>query len=240
MILTAMRVIRTKYGLRLSQHGVVISELRTASGPTHSIFDVLAALIIILRPAGQVGVLGFAGGGMLAPLRGLGMNAPFATVDLDQASYDLFCRHCPQWVTGVQWEHADAVQWLQRQPRKFDLLMDDLSVPQAGDVVKPDICWRVVPDLIHRRLKSGGIAVFNLMAPPGGRWREGLAEITRSFSAARIIHLDDFENRILITGRELPSAQILGTRLRQVLRQLRSRQAGRVHVRSLQLTERSA
>jgi hypothetical protein len=98
----------------------------------------------------------------------------------------------------------------------------------------------VVPDLIQRRLKPDGIAVFNLMSPPGGRWREGLAGITRSFPAARIIHLDDFENRILITGRELPPAQFLGTRLRQVLRQLRSRQARRVHVRSLQFTERSA
>jgi hypothetical protein len=218
-----MRVIRTKYGLRLSQHGVVISELRTAPGPTHSVFDVLAALIIILRPAGRIGVLGFAGGGMLAPLRGLGMSAPFATVDLDQASYDLFCRHCPRWVAGVQWQRADAVQWLKRQTRKYDLLIDDMSVPQAGDVVKPD-----------------GVAVFNLMSPPGGRWREGLARITRSFPAARIIHLDDFENRILITGRELPPAQVLGIRLRQVLRQLRSRQARRIHVRSLPLTGRSA
>jgi hypothetical protein len=235
-----MRVTQTKHGLRLSQHGVVISELRTTPGPTHSVFDVLAALLMILRPGRRVGVLGFAGGGMLAPLQELGMKAPFATVDLDQASYDLFCRHCPQWVTGVQWEHADAVQWLHRQPRKFDLLMDDLSVPQAGDVVKPDICWRVVPDLIQRRLKPDGIAVFNLMSPPEGRWRAGLAGITRSFPAARIIQLDDFENRILITGRKLPPAQALGKQLRQVLRQLRSRQAGRVHVRSLQLPEQSA
>src|SRR5688572_22665040 len=152
-----MRVTQTKHGLRLSQHGVVISELRTTPGPTHSVFDVLAALLIILRPAGRIGVLGFAGGGMLAPLQELEMRTPFATVDLDQASYDLFSRHCPQWVPGVQWEHADAVQWLQRQPCKFDLLMDDLSVPQDGDVVKPDICWRVVPDLIQRRLKPDGI-----------------------------------------------------------------------------------
>ena len=125
---------------------------------------------------------------MLAPLQALGMKSLFATVDLDQASYDLFCRHCPDWVAAVQWQRADAVQWLKRQTGKFDLLMDDLSVPRAGDVVKPDICWRVVPDLMRQRLKPGGVAVFNLMSPPGGRWPIGLAQVTQPFQAARIIH----------------------------------------------------
>jgi spermidine synthase len=236
-ILPAMRVTRTKHGLRLSQHGVVISELRTSPGPTHSVFDVLAAVLILLRPVGRIGVLGFAGGGMLAPLHGLGMKSELATVDLDQASYDLFREHCPKWVAGVRWERADAVQWLRRQTRTFDLLMDDLSVPQAGDVVKPDISWRIVPGLIRRRLKPDGVAVFNLMSPPEDSWPRGLAEVTRGFHTARIIHFDDFENRILIASRELPSAQVLGKQLRQALRQLRSRQAGRVQVRSVPLTE---
>lgn len=232
-----MRVIQTKHGLRLSQHGVVISELRTSPGPTHSVFDVLAALLVLLRPARRSGVLGFAGGGMLAPLQALGMKSLFATVDLDQASYDLFCRHCPDWVAAVQWQRADAVQWLKRQTGKFDLLMDDLSVPRAGDVVKPDICWRVVPDLMRQRLKPGGVAVFNLMSPPGGRWPIGLAQVTQPFQAARIIHLDDFENRIVIAGTDLPSARELGLRLRKLLRQLRSRQAGRLQVRNLRLAD---
>jgi len=220
-----MQVTRTKYGLRLSQHGVVISELRTSPGPTHSVFDVLAALIIMLRPAGRVGVLGFAGGGMLAPLHQLGLKTNFATVDLDQASYDLFCQHCPQWVASVRWQRADAGQWLKRQAGKFDLLMDDLSVSQDGDVVKPDICWSVLPELMRRRLKSDGVAIFNLMSPPGGRWRRSVAELTRSFRAAQIIHFDDFENRILIAGNDLPSAPVLGRRLAEALRQLHSRQA---------------
>jgi hypothetical protein len=100
-------------------------------------------------------------------------------------------------------------------------------------VVKPDISWRVVPDLIRRRLKPDGVAVFNLMSPPGGRWREGVAGITRFFPAARIIHLDDFENRILITGGKLPPTNVLGKELRHALRRLRSRQTARIQVRSL-------
>ena len=53
-----MDITATRHGLRLSQHGVVISEMRTAAGPTHSVFDVLAALVPLLAPRGRVGVLG--------------------------------------------------------------------------------------------------------------------------------------------------------------------------------------
>lgn len=227
-----MRIIRTKLGLRLSQHGVVVTELRTSPGPTHSVFDVLAALIVILRPAGRIGVLGFAGGGMIAPLKALRLQTRLVTVDLDRSSYDLFCRHCPEWVAGVDWQQADAVQWLQRQPRKFDLLMDDLSLPYAGDVVKPDISWNLLPQLIRQRLKPDGLAVFNLLSPPGRSWRRSVAKVSRPFQTTRLIQLNDFENRILVAGTELPSARELGRGLRQALQQICSRQAGRLQVRS--------
>jgi SAM-dependent methyltransferase len=228
-----MKITTTRTGLRLSQHGVVISLLRTSPGPTHSVFDVLAALIAILQPLGRIGVLGFAGGGMMAPLRGLGVEAVIDSVDLDRAGYDLFRQHCPGWASGVNWQQADAVAWLRRQRLKFDLLMDDLSVPHHGDVVKPTVCWSVLPELIHRRLRPGGVAIFNLMLPSNGNWNPDLNRLAGRFKAARIIDFDEFENRILIGGDDLPSARELGLRLRRALRLLRSRQAGRIHLRQL-------
>ena len=228
-----MDITATKHGLRLSQHGVVISELRTAAGPTDSVFDLLAALIAVLAPAGRVGVLGFAGGGMMAPLRGLGVEAAIDSVDIDRAGYDLFRQHCPEWAGRVNWQQADAVQWLRGQRTKFDLLMDDLSVPRAGDVFKPDISWTVLPELIRQRLRPRGFAVFNLMLSPGDSWSAALPKITRHFAAARLVHLDEFENRILIAGDALPTARALGVSLRRELRRLRSRQATRIQVRGV-------
>lgn len=232
-----MQVTRTQHGLRLSQHGVVISELRTTPGPTHSVFDVLAALIILLRPVGRIGVLGFAGGGMLAPLHGLGMKSPFATVDLDQASYDLFCKHCPDWVGGVRWQRADAVKWL-RQRDGFDFLLEDLSVPQDGDVVKPEICWDILPGLIRKKMNRTGVAVFNLVSAPVGGWRLGLEKVTAGFHHACVIEFEEFENRIVIAGNNLPPTAELGRGVRRLLRQLRSRQAERIRVRLLPLAAR--
>jgi hypothetical protein len=223
----------TKHGLRLSQHGVVLSELRITPGPTHSVFDVLAALISLLAPRGRIGVLGFAGGGMMAPLRALGVDTTIDSVDLDKVGYDLFCKHCPEWIDRVNWQQGDAVAWLRQQPTGFGLLIDDLSVPSEGDVVKPSISWKVLPSLIGQRLRPGGSAIFNLLPCPTGKWNPDLERIVGFFHTARIINLDEFENRILVTGDKLPSSREIGRRLRIILKTLRSRQTKRFQVHSL-------
>ena len=227
-----MEITPTKHGLRMSQHGVVVSELRSTPGPTHSVFDVLAALIAVLAPAGRIGVLGFAGGGMMAPLRSLGMTSPIDAVDLDRAGYDLFRQHCRKWAGRMHWRHADAVDWLRQQSPEFGLLLDDLSVPHEGDVIKPAICWNVLPKLIRQRLQTGGIGIFNLL-PPCARWKSQVEQIAGLFGMAHLIDLDEYQNRILVAGQELPPVRQLGRTLRRALRRLRSRQAGRIHLRNI-------
>jgi hypothetical protein len=228
-----MDITRTKHGLRMSQHGVVISELRTSPGPTHSVADVLAALIGALKPAGRIGVLGFAGGGMQAPLCALGVAMKIDAVDLDRSGYELFRRHCPEWITRVNWRQADAVEWLCSQPANFDMLVEDLSVPSDGDVFKPSITWEVLPELIHDRLLPGGIGVFNLMPPPSGIWIREIEWMAETFGEARLVSFDDFTNRILVAGKAVPPARELGALLRAALRRIRSRQVERIHVRTV-------
>lgn len=228
-----MDITPTEHGLRLSQHGVVISELRTSSGPTHSVADVLAALIRVLRPEGRIGVLGFAGGGMQAPLCALGVETRIDAVDLDRPAYELFRKHCPAWIPRVNWQQADAVEWLCMQPADFDLLVEDLSVPGDEDVFKPSITWEVLPQLIHDRLVPDGIAVFNLMAPPSGIWIRELEWMAGLWKMARLVSFDDFTNQILVTGKALPPAREMGAMLRSALRRIRSRQAGRIHLRTV-------
>lgn len=228
-----MDITPTRQGLRLSQHGVVISELRTSPGPTHSVFDVLAGLVAVLAPPGRVGMLGFAGGGMLAPFAGLGWTRRFDAVDLDADAYELFRRHCPRWQDQAAWHQGDAVAWLRRQRTRFGLLLDDLSVPVDGDVFKPAVCWEALPALIRTRLRPDGVAVFNLLRSPGDVWTRTVPRVAEHFGEARVILLDDFENRLLVAGATLPSARELTFQLRVALRRLRSRQAERFQVRTV-------
>lgn len=229
-----MRVTRTRGGVRLSQHGVVVCEMRTAPGPTHSVFDVLAALLAVLAPRGRVGVLGFSGGGLMAPLRHLGAKGPVEAVDLDRAAYRLFRRHCSRWAGPVQWERADALVWLRRRPGTFDLLLEDLSVPAGEDVHKPAVSWRGLPELMRRKLGRRGVALFNLL-PPGGPWLGRVHRMAGLFGPgpACVVRFEEFENCLLVAGPAVPSARRLGGLLREALRQLGSRQAGRIRVRQL-------
>jgi hypothetical protein len=228
-----MDIVPTAGGLRLSQHGVVISELRSTPSPTHSVFDVLAALIFRLAPPGRVGLLGFAGGGLMAPLRHLGWDRPLDTVDLDEASYALFQQHCGSWTSPVNWERGDAVGWLERQRARFACLIEDLSIAEAGDVVKPQVTWRGLPGLVRRRLAPEGIALFNLLPPPGGQWEPELGKMAAGFRRARVVELDGYENRILVGGTRLATGAVLGRTLRATLRELGSQQADQVRVRQI-------
>ncbi|NIP94518.1 MAG: hypothetical protein GWO24_14175, partial [Akkermansiaceae bacterium] len=68
----ATKLRRCARGACLEQHGCVLSEILEEPGSTHSVFDVLAAAVAVFSPGRRVAVLGFAGGGMMAPLRKLG------------------------------------------------------------------------------------------------------------------------------------------------------------------------
>ena len=170
---------------------------------------------------------------MLAPVRGLGVTGPVEAVDLERTGYELFLQHCRAWAGTVNWRQADAVDWLRQQPATFGALVDDLSMPLNGDVIKPAITWDVLPELIRNRLAPGGAGIFNLLTPPGGAWNPALARITRLFKSAHLIDLEEYENRILIAGDELPGAREFGVQLRLALRRVRSRHATRIQLRNL-------
>ncbi len=150
---------RTRRGARLVQNGSVLSEVLAEPGATDSVFDVLAAAVRLFSPGDRVGILGFAGGGMIAPLRAMGGGHKLSGVDLDRAGYDLFCDLSAEWKGEVRFAQADAVEWLRSQRGKFDLLLEDLSVGRDGDVFKPDVSIDTLPRLIQSKLKPGGVAV---------------------------------------------------------------------------------
>lgn len=201
-------------------------------GPTHSVFDVLAALVAVLQPVGRIGVLGFAAGSMMAPLRFLRVGNPVATVDLDRAGYDLFVEHCSEWAGELKWKRADANDWLEKQSSKFGLLIDDLSIPVNDDVVKPDCSWSTLPALMRSHVGQGGIVISNQLKPDGASWSTGMNVFRKLFDEVQVIHLDEFENRIIVAGERLPPVRETSKCLKAKLNLLGSEQAGLFRMRS--------
>ena len=233
--LMATRVRRTRGGVRLEQHGCVLSELPSRPGPTHSVFDILAAAVVSCAPGPRVGMLGFAGGGMMAPLRALKGEHEVSGVDLLEEGYRLFREVAREWSGAVEFTKRDACSWLRARRRRFDVLVEDLSVPQDGDVVKPAVSWEVLPPLMARKLRADGVVVTNLLPTGGHSW----AELTRACRVADgvVIEFDRFYNRVLVQGRSVGSARRVSRKLRKALRVLGSRTAEEIRVRSFVAAE---
>ena len=230
-----MKIVRTRHGIRLVQQGLVLSEIRTTPGPTDSLFDVLAATIAALAPGPDALLLGFAGGGLVAPLRAMGFGHPLEAVDLSLEGEALFRAHSGPWVGEVSVHEDEASRWLRARRRPFDLILEDLSVETPGDVTKPNVSLGVLPALMKQKVQPRGVVVTNVLPVPGIAWRDLLATLARPWrvrgARTQVIHLDDYENRVLLCGR-LPTARTTSATLRRHLRALGSDQTNGLSVRA--------
>jgi hypothetical protein len=195
--MSRIKVQERRYGVRLLQGDALLSKVLRAPGPTDEIFDVLAARIAIEPQTANVALLGFAGGGMVAPLRASGWQGTLRAVDLDPVGAGHFRQLCGTWAGEVDCAVDDAVHWLRSGRRKWDLIVEDLSVSHDGHVQKPDCSLDPLPDLARRRLTDGGAVMLNLLPGEDG-WRPLYKAWRAVRPAAAVIHFDEFENRFLM------------------------------------------
>ncbi|HZH03165.1 MAG TPA: hypothetical protein VEY30_05225 [Myxococcaceae bacterium] len=230
----SLRWVETRRGLRLLHGRHTVSEVLAQPGPTHSVFDVLGACAALLAPGPRVAVLGFAAGGLMAPLRALGSRARVFGVDLSLQGAQAFERVSGSWAGAYDVKREDAAAYLRRQRSPFDLIIEDLSEQIPGDVTKPSVSIEALPELISGALAIGGVAVFNVLPVPG----LSTAAVVRRMAApfppgACLISFEEFDNRILIAGAKLPAPRELSRILKRGLRAIGSRQAERVRLGAL-------
>lgn len=229
----ALKILRLSRRARIVEGDDVLSEVLDHPGPTDTLFDVLAACIAALTPGPRVAILGFAGGGIVAPLRGMGFTAPLTAVDVSLEGHPLFRELAGHWAGRVDVIEADAAQWLRRSKRSYDLIFEDLSVPSTQESVKPVVSLDTLPDLMQRRLRPGGIAVTNVLPVPGTAWTPLLEHLAEPFPAAQVLLPQEYVNRILIAGPRLPAPRRTGRKIRDALARIGSVQTRLLSVRRL-------
>lgn len=215
------------------EHGTVLSEVLAKPGPTHSVVDVFAAAICGMAPESPLALLGFEGGGMLAPLRAMGGKHRVEAIDISRRSVNVFDKLCRGWCGEVQFHLADAEAWLRTTRRKYGGIVEDISISYNGDIRQPDLVWRILPELAFRQLRSNGLAVFNLLRPEDVSWREAISMIVSPFDCAHLVAFEEFENRIVIAGSHGLSAREVSRRLRTELRRIGSRLGSGISVSSI-------
>ena len=163
------RIVRTPRGVRLVQGRDVLSDLLAQPGATGGLFDALAACATTLAPPGarRMALLGFAAGGLVAPLRALGWTGRIEAVDLSRDAEPLFRSLSRGWAGDVRLTCAEASEWLQRRRQKWDIVVEDLTVPGPQVAIKPRVSFTVLPQLVRRRLVPRGISVVNALPVPG-------------------------------------------------------------------------
>lgn len=224
----------TRRGVRMMHARHVVSEALHRPGATHSVFDVLAALTVLLSPEPELTLLGFAAGGMIAPLRALGHDHRVHGVDLDLQGARLFSRVASAWKGQVTVTRSDAVAFLHSLNRCSPCIVEDLSVQTPdGDVQKPGVSFGDLPALIESRLSDRGVAVFNLLPSSQRSWAAIERCVRAPFVEARRVDLAGYENRIVVAGRRLPSARVLVSQCNGLLSALGSRMTGTLKAKTL-------
>ena len=213
---------RTRRGARILKGQDIVSEVVRRPGPTHTPFDVQAATIATLAPGPRVALLGFGGGSLIAPLRALEFGTPLVAVDRWREGTRLFRRLCGRWAGAVRVTHTDIAAWLGRGTQRYDLFLEDIAPLHLPASAR----------LIRARLKPGGVAVFNLLREDEPV-RTLVERVAEPFAEALEVRFLDFDNRIVVASRRLPSAREVSRLLRASLRGVRSRLAERIRVRTL-------
>jgi hypothetical protein len=225
--------VATRRGARLLHAGHVVSEILSAAGPTHSLFDVMAACVAVLADGPRLALLGFGGGSIVAPLRALGWRGRIQAVDLSLGAVLAYARVGGPDLGPVRVTIADVVRWLRAQRRPWDAIVEDLSVPHGDDLIMPEACFDPLPALVAARLARRGLAVVNVFSPGGPAWSATLKRLVPRGLEARVVHTHEFDHRLLILGRSLPDATHITRSVRAALTSIRSRQRDRFSVRGL-------
>jgi spermidine synthase len=201
----------TRRGRELHVDGTLASYYRRGHAMTGSVWDGLAAPLAALGGArvGRVLILGLGGGSAARAIRALAPAAEIVGVESDAGVIRAARRWLDLDALGLEVVHGDARTFLERDRRRFDLIVDDVFQAAEGDAWKPD--WLPQPGvgLAARRLRAGGVLASNTIAETAAVVRAYRA----LFGRALTLRLRDYENCIVVGGVGDLSARELRARI---------------------------
>jgi len=222
-----VRVGRGGRSLRID--GTFASWYSPGTRPTGSVWDALAAPLLLLPPARRrsVLVLGLGGGSVARLVRTIAPRARIVGVEVDPEVVAAARRWFDLDELGIEVVPGDAHAYLRRARRRFDAIIEDVFVGRGRALHKPD--WLPDPGLAlaGSRLAPGGLLISNAIdeAPQVAR---SLRALHRSVVQ---IEVQDYDNRILVGAPRGANGRLLRASL--AAHPLLGGAAGRLRFRSL-------
>ncbi|NNL86659.1 MAG: hypothetical protein HKP27_13450 [Myxococcales bacterium] len=205
-------VVRQRAGRRELRIDGTYASARGPRGESGPVWNAMSASVLaVANPAPRVLVLGLAGGSVVRGVLSLRPSARFVGVEIDPDVVAAGKRHFGLDELPLEVVCTDALDYLRRTRRRFDLVIDDVFVGRGRRVHKP--AWLPEPGFhwATRRLRPGGVIVSNTLDETAALAR-GLAECV-----PRVVELSlyGWDNRILIGGSAGLSARDLRAAVRR-------------------------
>jgi spermidine synthase len=206
-----VEVRRVRGGLELRIDGTQASVHRPGHALTGVVWWALASPILLLprkRPR-RVLLLGLAAGSVGRAVRVLDPDAEIVGVERDREVVRLARRHFDLDRLRIELVIGDALEYLRRERRRFDLIVEDLFVGPSRSVRKPDWLLGEGYPLVVKRLRRGGYVASNTI--------HEMPAIVRAMRrlGGRVVSLDvrGHWNRIVVAGRDTPRPRRIRRRL---------------------------
>ena len=112
----------------------------------------------------------------------------------------------------VEIVNADAYPWLEKNRRKFDVVIDDIYLAGKIDVFRPQLMTEELLDHLRLAVAPGGLLATNLVTGAGHRSMQSQTRrcFQKGFPTVRSLRTCDSMNEVLVagesvaTGRRLP------------------------------------
>ncbi len=201
---------RTRAGLELRVRGTLASLARSDGSVTGPVWWGLAApLLLVSRRRRRVLLLGLAAGSVARAVRALDPEAAIVGVERDSAVLQAARRHFGLDRLGIEIVEDDAFRYLERERRRFDLVVEDLFVGTSRSVRKPEGLIAAGYRRMRGRLRPGGLITCNTIHETPAV-RRALAALG---GRVLTLHVRGHWNRLLVWGEGLPPARALRRRL---------------------------
>lgn len=176
-------------------------------------WDLIAAAAL-LKPDGKpksILMLGVAGGTALRTLRHLLPDVSLTGIDLDGELIGLAREEMSLDETGAEIIIADAYEWMRKNKRRFDVIIDDLYLAGDEDVFRAENCDASWLDLLKESLAPGGILALNLVIGPGHRAKQTAtrAALAKRFPGVRTLRTEESMNEVLVAGENVATSAVL-------------------------------
>jgi len=208
-----VRVQKSRFGRELIVDETFASFYRPGQSSTGSVWDAIAAPILLLpvKRRRSALLLGMGGGSAARLVRAIAPDCHIVAVEYDADVVRVARQELDLDQLGLEVVIDDAREYLARETRRFDFVMEDVFIGSGDEVRKPD--WLPTPGLplAAKRVSPGGLLVSNALDEA-----RDVSRVLRTLFPGQLrIEIEDFDNRVFVAGPASLCARSLRSKVAQ-------------------------